>query len=160
MNPVDPVKLAREYIKPFGGKIDDALAKIEDHLEELANATQGNKTENIPEDRRKAAQKMFRKEENRSMLRWLFLRASLSPEMAQEVKTYEITNNAGLGLTDDELCDYVSLKRKPAVLKTVSTELIELQNSLEIDTPEVEAPRLQSNPEEYLEKSSLKDSRR
>ena len=37
VNPVDPVKLAREYINPFG-------EKIEDHLEALSNATQGINT--------------------------------------------------------------------------------------------------------------------
>ena len=68
MNPVDPAKLAREYIKPFGGKIDDALAKIEDHFEALANATQGINTENIPEEKRKTAQEMFTNEKNKSML--------------------------------------------------------------------------------------------
>ena len=61
VDPIDPTELARRYIKPFGGNIDNALEKIEDHLESLSHATQGSNIGNIDADRKKTAQEMYKK---------------------------------------------------------------------------------------------------
>ena len=45
-------------------------------------------------------------------LKWLLLRAHLTTDIAQKVRTYEITTNEGLGLDNGKLIEFVRQLKK------------------------------------------------
>ena len=103
----DPMKIARKHCSSFGPTADIALKNIEEVLESLIHATQGVNTELINENIRKPAQQMFKEENVKEAVKWLWLRASLPQDIADKVRTHEIANQAGLGLTNKKLLEHV-----------------------------------------------------
>ena len=51
--------------------------------------------------------KRFESKEIKDTIKWMLLRAHLPKDIAIEVRTYEITNNEGLGLNNSKLITFV-----------------------------------------------------
>ena len=100
--PVDPAILARNMHNTTMGKnIDETNEKIEYWFEAMEHASQGNKAEKVSADRRKTEEDRFVDKRVKDTIKWILLRAHLMAEIAQEVRTFEISSNEGLGLPNN-----------------------------------------------------------
>ena len=104
---MDPSELVRTQMVPISGKIDEIVRMIEDFLDTLESSSQGIDTKNVEANQKKVTQEMFKDKKVRSALHWIMIRMSISNILAEELRTYEITNNGGLGLQHDQLVNYI-----------------------------------------------------
>ena len=108
VNTEDPMKLARNFANDIKGKdIDDTNTRIENWFEEMELASQGVKGNKVGADRRRTAEGMYQNAGYKDMFKHLLLRHSLTPDIAETVRTFEISSNESLGLPNNELIEFV-----------------------------------------------------
>ena len=98
-----------------GENIDETNNKVEEWIDSLDQLTdaRGPPTTALTEEEKKTEINRFKTDEMRYGLKYLLLRAHLSTEIAQQVRTLEISTNEGLGLDNGKLIEYVrQLKTK------------------------------------------------
>ena len=90
-----------------GNTIDKVNENIEKFLEDLEHSSKGVESNKIDEERRKEAEEMYISDQFKIPFKGVLLRHSLSAEVGRELRTFEIGNNAGLSLPNNELLEFV-----------------------------------------------------
>ena len=91
----DPMKLARDFLTMIkSDKIDKVNENIEKFFEEMDYASRGVQCERIDAlgNRRAEAEDAYKNEDFKKIFKGLLLRSSLSIEVAETTRTFEISN--------------------------------------------------------------------
>ena len=108
--PVNPATLVKNILELTRGEnIDETNNRVEEWIDSLGQSTdaRGPTTTALTEEQKKKEINRFKTDDMKYGLKWLLLRAHLTTDIAQQVRTLEITTNEGLGLDNGKLIDYV-----------------------------------------------------
>ena len=105
--PIDPATLVKDMLELTRGEsIDETNNRIVELTESLGQSTEA-KSNTLTDAQRNKEINRFKSDEMKGSLKWLLLRAHLTTDIAQQVRTHEITTNEGLGLDNGKLIEFV-----------------------------------------------------
>ena len=81
---------------------------VEEFIETLETVSQGVTTTCVNSEKIKSAQEMFKNKAAKEVIQFLMIRLNLHPKVADELRTFEIATNGGLGLPHSQLVNFVA----------------------------------------------------